>query len=147
MFSAQEIIISFFYVRAACCYLHSRFAKKNDARGPMTFLVLIQAVVVAADVAIVVIDLLGYLKVKTFVHSFVYIVKLELEFVTINHLVELSKMGLHGAISWSPITMGNGPVGGKTKATPDSMDCRRDPTNDLELELSNASWGSGRLHH
>jgi hypothetical protein len=99
MFSAQEIIISVFYVHAAYKYLQGRFTQKSKARKAMFLLLLIQVVIIALDITIIVIDLGGYLKLKIFIHSFVYSVKLELEFVVLNQLVEISKMGLHGVAS------------------------------------------------
>ncbi|KAF2023134.1 hypothetical protein EK21DRAFT_47103, partial [Setomelanomma holmii] len=93
MFSAQEMIISFFYVRAAYQYLKSRFAKKDKTRSAMFLLLLVQVAIVVVDVALIVIDFAGYLQLKLFIHSFVCSVKLELEFVVLNQLVELSRMG------------------------------------------------------
>ncbi|OAL52286.1 hypothetical protein IQ07DRAFT_597923 [Pyrenochaeta sp. DS3sAY3a] len=101
MFSAQEIVISFFYVRAAYQYLQSRYAQKGKTRSAMFLLLLVQIVIIAADIALIVIDLAGYLQLKLFIHSFVYAVKLELEFVVLNQLLELSQMGVPGIPSFS----------------------------------------------
>lgn len=102
MFSAQEITISLFYVRAAYQYFNSGFAKKDKARGAMYLLAFVQLIIIALDIGIISIDVAGYFKLKTFVHSFVYMVKLELEFVTLNQLVELSKLGSSGTLPWIP---------------------------------------------
>jgi hypothetical protein len=99
MFSAQEIIISSFYVYAAYRYLQGRFTQKSKTRQAMFLLLFIQVVIIALDITIIVIDLGGYLKLKIVIHSFIYSVKLELEFVVLNQLVEISKMGLHGVPS------------------------------------------------
>jgi hypothetical protein len=96
MFSAQEIIISSFYVYAAYRYLQSRSAQKSKTRRAMFLLLLIQVVIIAVDITIVAVDMAGNSKLKLFIHSSVYSVKLELEFVVLNQLVELSKMGMRG---------------------------------------------------
>ncbi|KAH7383346.1 hypothetical protein BKA66DRAFT_441678 [Pyrenochaeta sp. MPI-SDFR-AT-0127] len=101
MFSAQETIISFFYVRAAYQYLKNRFAQQDKTRSAMFLLLLVQVIIVAVDIALIVIDFAGYLQLKLFIHSFVYSVKLELEFVVLNQLVELSRMGIAGIPSFS----------------------------------------------
>jgi hypothetical protein len=59
----------------------------------MCLLLLVQFVAIAFDVAIAFMDFAGYLQLKFIVFSFAYAVKLELEFVALNQLVELSKMG------------------------------------------------------
>jgi hypothetical protein len=102
MFSTQEIIISSFYVRAAYKYLQSQFnAQKDKARNAMCLLLLIQLIIIALDITIIVLDLSGYLKLKVIIHSFVYSVKLELEFVVLNQLIEMSRMGVPGIPSCS----------------------------------------------
>jgi hypothetical protein len=94
MFSVQEIIITCFYVHAAYTYLQGRFMTKSKARNAMFLLLVVQLVIIALDIAVVGLDLLGHTKLKVFIHSFVYSVKLELEFVILNQLIELSRVGL-----------------------------------------------------
>jgi hypothetical protein len=106
MFCAQEIIISFFYVRAAYQYLQSRFnTKKSRVRSAMCLLLFTQIIIIALDITIIVLDLAGYLRLKVFIHSFVYSIKLELEFVVLNQLIEISRMGLPGIPSISHVAM------------------------------------------
>ncbi|KAF2489065.1 hypothetical protein BU16DRAFT_440592, partial [Lophium mytilinum] len=90
IFSLQEIAISFFYVRAAHQYLQSRFAQRGKTRQAMFLLLFVQIIIISVDIALIAIDFAGYLQLKLFIHSFVYSVKLELEFVVLNQLVELS---------------------------------------------------------
>jgi hypothetical protein len=99
VFSVQETVISFFYVRAAYQYLRSRFAHPGKTRQAMFLLLLVQFIIIVFDVAIIFIDLAGYLQLKVFIHSFVYSGKLELEFVVLNQLVGLSQLGLSGMVS------------------------------------------------
>ena len=96
IFSSQETIISFFYMRAAYQYVNNGFAQKGKIRQNMTVLVLVQLVIIAFDIAMITIDFAGLLQLKLFIHSFVYSAKLELEFVVLNQLVELSRLGLPG---------------------------------------------------
>ncbi|KAH7384126.1 hypothetical protein DE146DRAFT_792527 [Phaeosphaeria sp. MPI-PUGE-AT-0046c] len=99
VFSAQETIISIIYLRAAYKYLKNGFAQKNKSRQIMTTLLLVQITIIAIDIGIIVIDFLGYLQLKLFINSFVYAAKLELEFVALNQLVELSKVGTSDGVS------------------------------------------------
>jgi hypothetical protein len=102
MFSAQEILIAFFYVHAAYQYLQSRFnTTKSKVRSAVCLLLLIQVIIIALDITIIVLDLAGYLKLKVIIHSFVYSVKLELEFVVLNQLIEISRIGSLGNLSVS----------------------------------------------
>ncbi|CAN9313324.1 unnamed protein product [Alternaria sp. RS040] len=100
-FAVQDIILSCLYLRAAYQYLQGRFTQSSKTRSVMCLLLLVQFVVIAFDVAIVFMDFAGYLQLKFIVFSFAYAVKLELEFVALNQLVELSKMGLPGIASMS----------------------------------------------
>lgn len=61
----------------------------------------VQIVIVAVDIALIVIDFANFLELKLFIHSFVYSVKLELEFVVLNQLVELSQLGGPGLPSFA----------------------------------------------
>lgn len=93
VFSAQETVISMLYLHAAYMYLKSGFAQKDKSRQIMTTLSLVQITIIAIDIGIIVIDFLDYLQLKLFINSFVYAAKLELEFVALNQLVELSRVG------------------------------------------------------
>jgi hypothetical protein len=101
VFLSQEAIISFFYVRAAYQYLRSRFVQRGKVRRMMLFLLGVQLIIVTIDIALIIIDFLGFLELKLFIHSFVYSIKLELEFVVLTQLVELSQLGVPGLPSFS----------------------------------------------
>jgi hypothetical protein len=96
IFSAEEIILSFFYVRAAYHYLRSRFVHRGQTRRAMSLLLAVQVIIISIDVALVVMEFAGLTELKLFLHSFVYSVKLELEFVVLNQLVQLSQLGVEG---------------------------------------------------
>lgn len=104
VFSAQETIISILYLHAAYKYLKNGFAQKEKSRQIMTTLLLVQVTIIAIDIGIIVIDFLGYLQLKLFINSFVYAAKLELEFVALNQLVELSKVGISDGVANKFIT-------------------------------------------
>lgn len=101
MFALQEVIISCLYARAAHTYLQDRFAKRDKTRNAMCLLMVVQILAIAFDIAIVFMDFAGYLQLKFMSFSLVYAIKLELEFVALNQLVELSKMGVGGLPSHS----------------------------------------------
>ncbi|KAH7109107.1 hypothetical protein B0J11DRAFT_601989 [Dendryphion nanum] len=90
--SGQEITISLLYIRAAYQYLRGRFAQPGKIRNAMLLLVLVQVIIISLDITLIVIDCAGYLQLKLFTFSFIYSVKLELEFVVLNQLVEISTM-------------------------------------------------------
>jgi hypothetical protein len=96
IFSTQETVISAIYIRAAYQYLKSGFSDKGQKRQIMTALLLVQVAIILIDIGIITIDFLGYLQLKLFVNSFVYAVKLELEMVVLNQLVELSRLSFSG---------------------------------------------------
>ncbi|QDS71360.1 hypothetical protein FKW77_002474 [Venturia effusa] len=114
VFSGQECLLSFFYVRAAYQYLRSRFAQRGKTRKAMCLLLGVQVIIVIIDIALIVVDFADLLMVKLFIHSFIYSVKLELELVVLNQLVELSRMGVPGLPSFSN-SDGTTPGGDSTK--------------------------------
>lgn len=105
-FNGQEILISSLYIRAAYIYLRdwSRLgapSSRKKVRKVMITMLVIQAIVVFIDAALITIDLLGLMQLKNTIHSFVYCVKLELEVLVLNQLVKISKLGLPGLPSSS----------------------------------------------
>ncbi|KAE9988203.1 hypothetical protein EG328_000159 [Venturia inaequalis] len=101
VFSGQECLLSFFYVRAAYQYLRSRFVQRGKIRKTMCLLLGVQVIIIIVDIALIAVDFADLLMLKLFIHSFIYSVKLELEFVVLNQLVELSQMGVPGLPSFS----------------------------------------------
>ncbi|KAF2108263.1 hypothetical protein BDV96DRAFT_672399 [Lophiotrema nucula] len=105
VFALQETVISFFYMHAAFRYLKSQFARKDKTRETMFLLLFVQVIIMLVDVALIVMDFAGLLQMKGFILSFSYCLKLELEFVVLNQLVELSRMGVAGIQSFSLAVM------------------------------------------
>jgi hypothetical protein len=93
-FTAQEIIISCLYTKAAWDYLQSPVMSNQRTRTAMRLLIVVQLLVLIIDLIVTVLDCAGYFAIKGLLHSFVYSIKLELEFVILNHLVAISRQGL-----------------------------------------------------
>jgi hypothetical protein len=96
IFSAEEIILSYFYVRAAYHYLRSRSVQRGQTRRAMSLLLAVQVIIICIDITLVIMEFAGLVELKLFLHSFAYSVKLELEFVVLNQLVQLSQLGVAG---------------------------------------------------
>jgi hypothetical protein len=90
-FSIQEIIISAIYIFATLKMLKGSFNKK--IRNTIAFLVLIQIIVILADVIVISLDYAEYFTLKAVLHSFVYAFKLQLEFVILNEFREVIAKG------------------------------------------------------
>jgi hypothetical protein len=123
IFNSQEILISSIYIYAAYIYLRdfSQLGSPNTrakVRGAIVLLVIIQTMVVFIDAAIITIDLLGLSQLKGMIQSFVYCVKLELEFLVLNQLIDISKMGVPGLPSSSPASWRMGGEAGAVAAAP-----------------------------
>ncbi|KAF2008745.1 hypothetical protein BU24DRAFT_456016 [Aaosphaeria arxii CBS 175.79] len=106
-FNSQEILISSIYIYAAYVYLRDFShlgspSTRAKVRKAIVLLLIIQAIVVFIDAAVITIDLLGLSQLKGMINSFIYCVKLELEFLVLNQLIEISRMGVPGLPSSSP---------------------------------------------
>lgn len=113
----QETMISFIYIWSAYQYLKARFGLENPRAMTRTMVLLfcVQIVVLFLDIAIIVIDFLSYNTLKLFMNSWVYAFKLELEFIVLNQLVDMSQLGMPGILSASKAIKGyqRGQVGEK----------------------------------
>jgi hypothetical protein len=69
---------------------------RAKARRAIILLIIIQAVVIFIDAAVITIDMLGLQQLKRMINSFIYCAKLELEFLVLNQLIEISSMGVPG---------------------------------------------------
>ncbi|KAF2760118.1 hypothetical protein EJ05DRAFT_483901 [Pseudovirgaria hyperparasitica] len=100
-FSTQEIVISAIYVYATMKLLQDSLNPKM--KKTMAVLILIQVIVILADVLVITLDYLDYFQLKAVMHSFVYAFKLQLEFVILNEFRErIAKNGLTGCAVLSP---------------------------------------------
>jgi hypothetical protein len=130
VFLSQEALISFFYVRAAYQYLRSRFVQRGKVKRMMMFLLGVQFIIVIVDLAIIIIDFVGFFELKLFIHSFVYSIKLELEFVVLTQLVELSQLGVPGLPSFflDKSERGNSRAESKSAFSPNVVDWTPTPS-------------------
>jgi hypothetical protein len=62
----------------------------------MICLIIVQLLVVAIDLVVVTLDLVEYVVLKLIIYSFIYSVKLELEFAILNQLISLLQIGTQG---------------------------------------------------
>ncbi|KAI0881976.1 uncharacterized protein GGS22DRAFT_171257 [Annulohypoxylon maeteangense] len=99
-FSVQETIISVIYVWGTMQLL--KLSLNSKAKTTLAFLIIVQVLVVLADVLVTVLDYLGYYTLKAVLHSFVYAFKLQVEFVVLNEFKHIAKGGITG---------GNGSLG------------------------------------
>ncbi|TID16357.1 hypothetical protein E6O75_ATG11475 [Venturia nashicola] len=97
MFTVQEVIISGLYMRAIYELLQERITHHADeTRKALILLFVVQTVVIMLDIIVITLDLAGYFTLKAIIHSWVYGLKLELEFVVLNQLMKIAKAGVPG---------------------------------------------------
>jgi hypothetical protein len=94
VFTAQQLAISIVYITAAWKHLKSGTASRHKARRLMQALIAVQILVFCIDLASVALECAGYFVVKMIIHSSLYSIKLEMEFVVLNNLVALSQVGV-----------------------------------------------------
>ncbi|KAH8698708.1 hypothetical protein BGW36DRAFT_339963 [Talaromyces proteolyticus] len=87
VFTIQEVILSTLYVYGTVKMAQESF--NTHVRKTIVFLIVIQAVAILLDVLIITLDYADYYILKSFIHSFVYAVKLQLEFVILNEFREV----------------------------------------------------------
>ncbi|KAI1085202.1 hypothetical protein F5B20DRAFT_133543 [Whalleya microplaca] len=94
-FSIQEIVISVIYVWGTLNLL--KCSLNDKAKNTMTFLIIVQVIVILIDVLVIVLDYLGYFTLKAVLHSFNYAFKLQIEFVVLNEFKhKIAKGGITG---------------------------------------------------
>jgi hypothetical protein len=162
-FSVQEIIISAIYVYATMSMLKSGFSGK--IKSTMAFLIIIQILVVLCDVVVIALDYAEYFTLKAVIHSFVYAVKLQLEFVILNKFRKVSKRGLaprgldaiafssgdssthHPPGTLTPPSPPTKPEGKKWWNFSVSSTRRSDSTSDIERNLSVGTLTPEQMAH
>ncbi|OTA98035.1 hypothetical protein M426DRAFT_260228 [Hypoxylon sp. CI-4A] len=94
-FSVQETVISAIYVYGTLQML--KLSLNAKAKHTLAFLIVVQVLVVLADVLVIALDYLEYYTLKAVLHSFVYAFKLQVEFVVLNEFKHIAKGGITGA--------------------------------------------------
>jgi hypothetical protein len=90
-FTIQEVILSAIYIHATLQFLQTSFQKST--RRTISLLVAIQILVILLDVIVITLDYCEYFTLKAVLHSFVYAVKLQLEFVILNDVKAMARGG------------------------------------------------------
>jgi hypothetical protein len=101
-FTFQQLIISCLYIKAAWNHLQDRMFPNQRTRKIMILLIAVQLLVLIIDIIVVVLECAGYFVVKLLIHSFIYSIKLELEFVILNQLIAISRLGVDDLMSVPP---------------------------------------------
>ncbi|KAI9861368.1 MAG: hypothetical protein M1813_005265 [Trichoglossum hirsutum] len=92
VFSLQEIIISGIYIYFALMILRPiQSMRGQKARLPFWHLIYINIFIIALDITLVSIQYAGYDELQHFYKVAVYSIKLKLEFVVLNQLVEVTR--------------------------------------------------------
>ena len=90
-FSLQEIIITSIYIYGTLQIIQNSLNPKIHVT--MTFLIIIQVLVILCDILIITLDYANYYMLKVIVQSFFYSLKLQLEFVILNRFREVIAKG------------------------------------------------------
>jgi hypothetical protein len=91
-FSIQETVLSGLYIYSTARFLNAGYAM--GTRRVVGFLVGVQILVIALDAALTSLSYLNLFTLKCTVHPFVYSVKVRLEFIVLNQLLSLLRVGL-----------------------------------------------------
>uniref|UniRef100_A0A093VFC9 Inositol 1,4,5-trisphosphate receptor type 1 n=1 Tax=Talaromyces marneffei PM1 TaxID=1077442 RepID=A0A093VFC9_TALMA len=87
MFSVQELILSGLYIYGTFKMAQDSF--NSRIRRTIVLLITVQIAAVCCSALLIVLDFAGYYILKSFIHSFVYAIKLKLEFVILNEFRRL----------------------------------------------------------
>lgn len=94
-FCAQEFLISFLYIWETTKLLKINPQRRRDRRKIMYQLVTINLAIVIMDTALLILEYLGLYYMQVSLKSFVYSVKLKLEFAVLGKLVTITSMHTH----------------------------------------------------
>jgi hypothetical protein len=98
-FTLQQLIIQGLYVKAAIDHSKDRSASDQRTRKVLLRLITVQVLGTAIDILVITLECSGYLLAKTIIHSFIYSIKLELEFVILSQLIGMTRLGAPGQMS------------------------------------------------
>lgn len=137
-FTFQECGLSAIYMVGVYRLLQDRVHRTKETKNVLMLLFAVQTIVILLDIVVCTLDLAGYFTLKAIIHSWVYGVKLELEFVVLNQLVDIAKTGVPGLSTISddsvPVTStATGTTGSSTTAMPS-------PDSQSSLSSQNLDW-------
>jgi hypothetical protein len=91
MFCLQELIISGIYIKTCYSFFNTENSLYGDAVRKMRYhLLLVNVVVIFLDIPILILEYTGLYDLQTAYKSFVYSVKLKLEFRILNQLIDMT---------------------------------------------------------
>ncbi len=96
VFTIQECGISAIYIWGVWRLLKDQVHRTKRIRHVLWLLFVVQVITISMDIVVSVLDLAGYFTLKAIIHSWIYGIKLELEFVVLNQLVDIAKSGVPG---------------------------------------------------
>ncbi len=92
MFCLQELIISGIYIKTCYSFFDIESSLNSDTVSKMRYhLLLINVVVILLDIPILILEDTGLYDLQTAYKSFVYSVKLKMEFHILNQLVDMTR--------------------------------------------------------
>ncbi|OKL56109.1 hypothetical protein UA08_08686 [Talaromyces atroroseus] len=94
-FSVQELIISGLYIYGT--FKMERDSFNSRIRKTIRLLITVQIAVILCDALLITLDFAGYYILKSFIHSFVYAFKLQMEFVILNEFKQLVTQASSGS--------------------------------------------------
>lgn len=92
-FCLQEFVLSGLYIAEAMSLL--RISREPGSRKVMYQLLSINFIIIAMDIALLVVEYLNYYVIETTLKSTVYSIKLKLEFAVLSKLVYIARHGYH----------------------------------------------------
>jgi hypothetical protein len=94
-FSVQELILSGLYIYGT--FKMARDSYNIRVRKTIRLLIIVQIAAILCGVLLITLDFAGYYILKSFIHSFVYAFKLQMEFVILNEFKQLVTQGRPGS--------------------------------------------------
>lgn len=99
VFAVQEAVLSCMCTKAAWDQLQAPLRPSNNTKLIMRMIIAIQVLVISIDIVVVVFDMEEYYSIKSLIYAFTYAIKLEFEFLALNQLVAISRLGRNDIVS------------------------------------------------
>lgn len=118
MFSVQELVLSGLYIYGTLKMAQDSF--NSRIRRTIGLLITIQIAAIGCSALLIILDFTGYYILNSFIHSFVYAFKLQLEFVILYEFRRLvtqpkSGPGMNNGTMFPFLRKGDTPSGGRNE--------------------------------
>lgn len=134
MFSVQELILSGLYIYGTFKMAQDSFNRR--IRRTIVLLITIQIAAICCSAILIILDFTGHYILKSFIHSFVYAFKLQLEFVILNEFRRLVTQAKSGpGTNEKDLTMTNGSTMFSFLKKRDTPSGGRNDETDMEIQL------------